>query len=199
MDQLFRKQFRRLERIKNRSAYYIQENVRFLILAALIIIAFIYSPTINFNTVSPVYYGHKTFGILIVVFIFICIMVVSKLYNIKFKKKPKKVKKVIIIEKMKNKDFCSRKSVFCLCFFLFLKKKWIFLGFEMLVMEIFVLVCFFFDNLIFFFFFFFFCFFFSLFFFPLRGKKKTTLSRQNELGSDRPSIAGEKKNGIPLI
>ena len=110
MDQLFRKQFRRLERIKNRSAYYIQENVQFLVLAALIMIAFIYFPTINFNTVSPMYYGHKTFGILIVVFIFICIMFVSKLYNIKFKKKPKKVKKVIIVEKMKNKDFCSRKS-----------------------------------------------------------------------------------------
>ena len=87
----------------------------FIILAILIILAFLFLPQLNigstnFNLNIPPYFKQNWLGILIVILVFVVIMMVSLGLNVSFRDRPKKVSQVIVVEKMTSGGFCDRKS-----------------------------------------------------------------------------------------
>jgi len=92
----------RLDIYQKRIVHFMRTQWKLIILAIVAVVGYFYFPTAGSKVVIPPYFKQNRIGILIVVLGLTVILVVSKLYNIKFKKKKKKVSKVIVVEKMTN-------------------------------------------------------------------------------------------------
>ena len=102
-----------LDRYQKKFVHFIRTNWKLLVLAILVGMSYFFFPIVSPKVHVPPYLQQNGIGILIVIVVLTVILVVSKLYNIKFKKPNgnQKVSKMIVVEKMTNEGgFCDRGS-----------------------------------------------------------------------------------------
>ena len=98
-----------LDLFQKKIVHFVRIHLKLILLAILIGMIYFFYPMMNI--VTPPYFKNNWIGMMIVVLILTTILVISRIYDIKFgKKKKKKVSKVIVVEKMTNNGFCDQKS-----------------------------------------------------------------------------------------